>query len=877
MKLWSKLRALFRRRKFDAEMAEEMRLHLELQTERNVAAGMDPDEARHAARRKFGGVEQLKEQCRDQRRWVWLEQTIQDFRYGVRALRRAPGFTFAVVATLTVGVGLVTAVVNVAQPILLPELPYHEADRLVMLRERSPRSPTVLLPYRFSEYARHSTSFSALGAEKVDRVNLVVRDAAFAVRVSSVTGGFFAAFRVDCSQGRLFAAEDYVSGHAGSTVILSDGAWKKFFQSAPNVVGQDIAVGERMRRVIGILSPQFVFRGTPISSTDGIYISAPLETSLRPGFSNVNAIARLKPGVTIEQAEAELRTIRPEMPPRSAEMFSTIEPYLSTLADVFRENRVQPFWIFLGAAALLHLIGCTTIANLMLSRAVGRRRELAVRVALGGTQVRVVRLIVMESLVLGLLGASAGAVLAVWAQQLTAHLAPRGITASELFQHADSVRTFGIALALGISTCVFSMLVPAWRASRIELAEGLKQGAGALGDTRRIRVLRESFVVVQSALAVALLIGAGLLIRTVSRLQHIEPGFDPARKILLTGARTGKVDRERLEAHNTALVEQLGALPGVAKAAFTTTVPAGGNSFVSSGFTIEGQRDPTPLEYNSFVVAGDYFEAMEMPLIAGQGFAGMRRGDRSVAVINDAMARDHFASENPVGRFLISGEERIEIVGVVRSVAHSFRGMPVWGKGGAISAQIYTPVWQTAPSEEFNAIVRLHTEPDSGFEASVRRVFFGVDPSIVVRILPLDDLINEWSRTERQSLVMLQVLSCLALSLAAFGTFSVSAYSVAQRQSEFGLRLVLGATPRKLMEFVLRRGLWLGGLGIGVGIGAAFALSRFLQVVLFETSPHDPIVYVAVALLLFITTAVACWLPARRAAKVDPMVALRCE
>ncbi len=875
----ARLRALFRRNHLEAEMAEEMRAHLEMQEAANRAAGMSADEARYAARRQFGGVDQIKEIARDQRGWVWLEQTWQDFRYAARALRKAPGYTFAVVATLAVGIGLVTAVVNIAQPILLPDLPFPAAERLAVLRERMMEgqgSFTALLPFRFTSYAKHNTSFTALGSERGDSLNLMTNGEPSAVRVSLVTDGFFPALAVGCEKGRLFLPEEYDPARAGEVVVVSHTAWTKFFGQDPGLVGKDIQLGERLRRVVGILPPEFrpgqLFRGDP----DGIYLTAAYEAvPVRYTGGNVNAVGRLKPDVTIEQAEAELGTIHPEMPAGSGEFFTKLKPCLLSVADMFRESRATPFRIFLGAAALLYLIGCTAVGNLMLSRAVVRRRELGVRLALGGSRRRIISLVLVESLLLAFLAGAGGALAATWAQHAMTSLAPSGVSSDELMRHANFGRTFGLALGLEVFTCVCSALVPAWRASRINLIEALKEGAGSLGDSRRLRFLRGTFVVVQGALAVALLTGAGLLFKTVYRLQHIDLGFTPEYKLVLSGHLTGTNGSS-----DTAILERLAAVPGVASVALTTTVPAGGGGALTSVTTDNGGT-PEAVLCLWFNVTPSYFETMEMPLLAGQGFAGWHRGDRPVAVIDEAMARQYFRNESPIGRFLVFGKIQREIVGVVRPVAVAYRGLPANFAVGnkPITAQVYTPIWPSQPSPlpGLNAIMRLRQEPGPGFEATLRRAVFEVDPSMVLTITPLDDVLGRWSRTERQMLAMLQTLSGLALGFAAFGMFSVTAYSVAQRRGELGVRLVLGATPAGLTTLVLKRGLRLGGLGIAIGLIMAAVLSRFMQSILFKTSPHEPLVYVAVALVLFATTALACWLPARRATKVNPVEALRAE
>lgn len=752
MKFLRNLRALFRKGKLDAEMAEEMRHPLEEQTRRNVQAGMAPTEAHYAAQRQFGNVASIQEQAREGRGWVWLELWWRDLRYAARALHKAPGFTFAVVTTLAVAIGLVTAVVNVAQPILLPEMPFPEPERLVILRERIPErrgSYEALTPLRFASYARHTTSFAALGSEQRDAMNVVVGNEPFAVWVSSVTGGFFAALGVGCEHGRLLLPEEYEPARAGDAVVLSHAAWTKFFGQDPSLVGRDIQVGERLRRVVGILPAGF---GTnhlfPAPSGDGgIYLAA-IEENVPGQYKGVNAVGRLKPGVAPGQAEAELATIHPEMPARTSDYFKKLQPWLLSAGDAFREFRAAPFQVFLGATGFLYLIGCTAVANLMLSRGVARRRELGVRLALGGSRRRIIALLLVEALLLALLSGAGGALVAGWAQGLMVHLTPPGVSGDKLLRHAVHGRTFALALGLGVLTCVGAALAPALRASRVSLNEALKEGAGSRGESRRLRWLRGAFVVTQGALAVALLTGAGLMLQSVHRLQHLDLGFVPEHKLAILGYRKGAVDRDRLEAINATIVARLASLPGVASAALTTTLPAVGSVSMTS-VRAEGQAESENTACYSFNVTPDYFTTLEMPLLAGRGFEGIHQGDRSVAVIDEVSARQFFPNENPVGRFLISNKERLEIVGVVHPAAVGFRGQQarVSGKkGGAVTAQLYTPLWQGRIGSQLNAIVRLRQEPDPDLGAVLRRAVFEIDPSVVLTIQPLDEVVGNWSR-----------------------------------------------------------------------------------------------------------------------------------
>ncbi|MEO6569599.1 MAG: ABC transporter permease, partial [Opitutaceae bacterium] len=670
-----------------------------------------------------------------------MEQVGADVRFATRTLRKSPGFTAVVVATLAVGIGLLTAIVDVATPILWPQLPFPEADRLVMLRRRNPETKSVqpLRGTQFGAVSEHAAVFSAIGAETVDTLNLVVAGEPSPVRVSTVTDGFFRALGVTSLYGRLFLADDFAAANAGEAVVLSHAAWMRFFGNDPAVLGRNVTLGGRLRTVVGVLAPGFKSLPTSVQSaneTDGIYLSSAGWDGLR----NVTAIARLNPGITLAQAEAQLRTINLEAGGAAGgtaggstgavmmKASSTSEALLTPLPDLLRESRAQPFRIFLGAAGALYLIGCMTVGNLMLSRAVGRRRELGVRLALGGSRGRIARLVVVEALFLAVIGAAAGTLLAVWAQTALANLTPAG-TGMELTDAGGFPwRTLGLALALGIPTCCLPALASARRTSHQGLADALKEGAGTQGDSRRLRLLRGAFVVTQSAFAVALLVGAGLMLRTVARLQAIELGFNPAQRLVIFGRRpAAAVDPESTPVRNAEIVARIAALPGVAQAAQAGSAPLAG-SMVLGDFLVDG-RDPTKKSSAFiFAVTPGYFQALGMTFVAGAGFADSASNDQRVAVVSESMAREQFPDENPVGRTILFNKQRFEIVGVVRDVVTGYRGALATGTGGKSITQLYLPMGEsvTAPLGYINVVVQLVGKPGPGFVAAIQRAIFSV-------------------------------------------------------------------------------------------------------------------------------------------------------
>ncbi|MEO5958115.1 MAG: ABC transporter permease, partial [Opitutaceae bacterium] len=721
-------------------MSEEMRAHLELQTRENLARGMNAEDARFAALRSFGGVEQIKERARDQRDARWLEHFLGDLRFAARALRKAPGFSVTVVVTLSLGIGLVTAIVNVAKPVLLPDLAFPAPERLVFLREQSPDflggGHTIPTLPRFTTYAERSTSFAGWGTERGETLNLLVGDAPEPVRASVVSSGLFSMLGVACAQGRLFAPEEYEAARAGESVVLSHAAWAKYFGHAAEVVGRDIRLGDRPRRVIGILAPQFRMEFL-FERKDGIYLTSAATPPVNTSWT-VFPLGRLKAGVTLTQAEAELNAIRPE--PVNATQ-AKLRPWLVSVADAFRQNRATPFRVLLGAAALLHLIGCTAVANLMLSRAVARRRELGVRLALGGSRRRIMALILTEALLLAVLCGTGGACVAAWSQRLMAVLAPAGMDAAQLLQQAVFGRTFGFAVALGVVTCLASAAIPAWRAGRVELNEALKEGAGSLGDSRRLSFLRGLFVVVQTALAVTLLTGAGLLLHTVHRLNSIDLGFAPESKLVVSSTpRAGRGDGRPPAVINAEIARHLAALPGVAVVAQSSIAPAGAGGMAMGMLNLDLADGPVEMTCSRFDVDPDFFALMEMRFLAGSGFADLSPGSRPVAVISESIAKRYFAEGSPIGRILTMNKKPLEIVGVVRDIAMGPPGTGMVTSNRQQSMpQVYTPSWQGLPLPWFSLIVKLRQPLTAEFGAALRRAVFEVDPSAVVTIRTLDE------------------------------------------------------------------------------------------------------------------------------------------
>jgi putative ABC transport system permease protein len=560
----------------------------------------------------------------------------------------------------------------------------------------------------------------------------------------------------------------------------------------------------------------------------------------------------------------------PLAPGMPANFFETIPTHIVPLPAYYQTDQSYLYWVFLGAVGFLYAIACSNAGSLMLARTVTRRRELGVRLAMGGSRWQVIRLLLTESLALAMISGFIGILIAQWGYwALMSRQAPLAhapaVQASEL-----NLPMLATVMALSVLTSVLVVIIPALRIKHFELSDALKEGAGALGNSRRLQKLRSGLVVTQAALAVALLAGAGLTLQSFWRLERVSLGFDPANKLAVDASLPEGVPPEAFLSLITRFRDEIARLPMVVDVTYSGTMPM--IAVAPMAAKIVGRPELHQIWFRSNHVSPEYFATLGLPLMAGRGFSGLRPGDPPVAIINETAARRFFGSANPVGERLdLDKFGKWEIIGVVADVRDS-------GRRQEINPQLYCPFWQPpVMTGNFIELVRLATTPPPSLDAMVRKAAYTADPRLVITIVPLADSARHDIRNERDAMLVLQVLSALALVLAATGLFAVMAYAAAQRQREFGVRMALGAAPGDLLELVLRRGLVLAALGVIIGLGAAWGLTRFLRTILYETSPHDPITYAGVAVVLLGVAALACWLPARRAARVNPVDALRAE
>jgi len=808
-RFWFRLGKSIRGSDLDAAMSEEMHQHVEQLTERYVRDGMSPDEALCASQRRFGGVDQIKERCRDESRLRWLENFLRDVRFAVRSLRRSPGFAIAMIAVLAIGIGATTAIVNIGRSAVFPAISYPEPDRLVVAidgnsydhESRTP-FPFFSFPYRFAILRETAKSFAGLGGERSEPMNLVINGGPIPTTIDWVTQDFLSVLGARPLLGRIFTPSDF-QGSQGDVAILDWGLWQSRFGGDPGIVGRDILLGGKVRRVVGILPRGF---RVPVSFSPGdIFLPEAFSptTAMMP-FKWLEVVGRLKPGIARATAQAEMKLLRIPGPGNAdANIIESLKPLLVPLPAYYRLGKDNLFWVFLGATAFLYAIACSNAASLMLTRTVGRRRELGVRLAMGGSRWQIARLLVAEGLVLALAGGAVGLIMSWWSGSIS--MALFGVEA-----HFDWVVP-AIAFGLSVLTCCIVGLAPLVRLQHARLNEVLNEGAGSLGDSRRLGRLRSCFVVLQAALAVVLLIGAGVMARSFIRLQKVDLGFDPGDKVAVSGILPDAESEKAYLRLADQMREVLSSLPGVRDATYSLMVPL-------------------------------------------------------------TNAHRYFGSASPLGKRLdLDNYGKWEVIGVVGDVREM-------NPRNEASAQLYFPIWQPPISTGLLfELVRMNGQPGPDFESLVRRAAFEVEPRMVVHLDRLTNNAADRIQTERYTMWVLQALSALALVLATLGLFAVTAFAVAQRHREFGLRMALGAAPADLLRLVLVRGLSLASLGLVLGVAAAWGLTRFLQSVLFETSPYDPSTIIAVACLLLAVAFLACWMPALRASKVDPAMALRSE
>jgi putative ABC transport system permease protein len=808
-----------------------------------------------------------------------MEMLWQDLKYAARMLRKSPGFTFFAVASLALGIAANTAIFSIADSVLVRPLPYRDASRLVIAWEDSsaygfPRDTPA--PGNFSAWKSRNEVFGDMAATADASLNLTGDGNPEELLGKRVTANLFSVLGVRPVLGRDFRAEDDVPGGV-PTAILSHGLWLRRFGGDAQIAGKEIWLNYRKTTVIGVMPRGFQFP----SREAEVWIPARFTREQLANHGNhfLQVVARLKPGISLETANANLgaiaRQLEKEHPDSNAKVGAFAVPLRSELAG----DATPAILVLMGAVCFVLLIACANVANLLLARAAGRRHELATRLALGATRGRMVRQVLTESLLLAALAGTAGFVLSLWTTQFLGSLIPAGIgpTGGTRIDGRVLLFTMGISVATGI---LFG-IIPAMRISRFDLVASLRWGGGRGGAGLEGRGPRELLVVSEVALAIILLAGAALMIRSIENLYHFDPGFRADHVLVV---RT-PLPRQKYEAFaaRTAFYDQVlsgvGSLPGVVAAGYTTWVPLT-NEGGATGITIEGRPEPAPgqlLIPNTRIISWNYIHALRMRLVEGR-LLDERDGSSSqpVALINQTMAKKYWTGENPIGMRFKTGTYRetspwITVAGIVGDVHQVSIGLPA-------RAEMYLPYQQQDFGFEPEYLaVQTSGDPMMVAEA-VRRQVWAVDKDQpVAGVMPLENLVDDNLAQRRMQASLLGGLAGLALLLATLGIYAVLSFAVAQRTREIGVRVALGAQPGDVSRMILSQGVRLFALGAAIGLPAALGLARLLGHLLYGVSASDPLSFAGVTVLLAAVSVLACYLPARRAMRVDPLVALRYE
>ena len=868
-----RLRSLFRGSALDRELDEELHFHVERLVETNRARGLSSEAARREALLAIGGIEQRKEECRDTRHVRLVQDLLRDLGYALRTLRRAPAFTTASTLTLTLGIGTTVAMFTVVNGVLLRPMPFPDADRLYLV-SLSPQSFFMPQPgmadHTYVAFRESDRTFQHLAAFTTYKGNLTGVGDPAVMTVGNVTTEFFDALGVTPAMGRTFLSNDGQEG-GERTLVISDQLWRTRFGSDLSIVGKQVTLDGIRRTVIGVMPTGFDF---PRSATAW----TPLVMRLDPGNSLLfPVLGRLKPGITVDQARAAFDVVTRTLPDGPPADRSTWLIAILPLKELLVRDIRWPLQVFAGAVLLVLLIACANVANLLLARASGREREIALRAAIGASRTRLVRQLLTESALLALVGAALGVLLARWTVPLLLSLAPAGrIPRTEMIRIDGSVIAFAIAVAA--ATGIIFGLAPALRLTRRRFSGTLLPGGRPImGGQERFRAV---LVIGQIALALVLLTAAGLMAKSFVRLRAVDPGFRTDNVVRLSVELPQSVypSPERLHAFHQEMLARLTDLPVVSAAGVVNWLPLG-DMHLSGDFKIDGGADTPEFNVDKTVVSPGYFRAMGIRLLRGREFnEGDHGSSRGVAIISRTVAKTIDSSEDAIGRQISlqtrpGPQDWLTVVGIVDDVRQL-------GPSQKSHAAIYRPYLQVRQRSFLNHmtyVVRTASDP-LGAIPSIQNVLRAVDKDLPATSLGLmNDALDAATSEPEFFARLLGTFALLAVVLALVGTYGVIAYSVAQRNHEIGIRRALGAHDSSVLWLVIRRTLKLGATGVAIGTAAAWLVTRLLKTFLFETTPTDPATFTAVALTVFVAAVLAGMIPARRAMRVDPLVALRHE
>ena len=882
--LRDRLRALRQRESVINDIDREMRTHLDLETEANLRSGMSPQEARDKALCSFGNLNRAVDAAYDVKGGGFFETLAQDVRYGARVLLKHKAFTSVAVITLALGIGANSAIFSVVNELLLRPLPFRDPDRIVMLWEVTPegRHQNTTSRANFRAWRDQSTNYENIAAFSDQRFTLTGDGEPEEVSGQLAVPDIFKVLGVDPILGRTLVAED---GEPGSPLVavLSHSLWQRRFGGQSNVIGQSITLNAINFEIVGVMPPNFQFHIKQRSGTGRpaeVWVTLPMPTGNTENERGrfLSTVAKLKPGVTADQAAAELRTIESRLSDEAPQFNKNFSAEVLPLREQFFGNVRRPLWLMLGAVGFVLLIACANVANLLLSLATSREKEIALRAALGARRSRIVRQLLTESLLLALLGSALGLGFASLGIKALLLISPRDVVSLQGVSLNLSVMlwTLGISILTGI---IFG-LAPALHISRLNLNDSLKEGGKSdSGQAAGSRRLRNVLVVSEIALAVVLLASAGLLVRSFIRLQQVDRGFNPdnvlSMVVRLPSARYPE-DPQLVQFFSDAM-QRVQHLPGVRSAGMINFLPLYGGLGSATGFKIEGRPEPPPGQEPGTdvrVVNAGYFQTLGISILRGRNFSDLEQHEaKRVILINEALARKHFPNEDPIGKRLdvqmFENPTPTEIIGVVGNVRYD-----------SLIDEAPPAVYFPHPELAYpfmTLVIRTDGEP-TAIAPAVQREIRAIDPNQPVSdVRTMDQVMSEAVSRSRFNTLLLALFAGLATLLSAVGIFGVMNYSVALRTREIGLRLAVGAQPRQVLLLVLKQGLRLTIVGVGLGLAAAFALTRLLTGLLFGVTAVDATTFATISLILVFVSLLACYLPARRAMRIDPMLALRYE
>ncbi len=805
---------------------------------------------------------------RDPRFSSFAARVLQDVAYAVRMLRKRPGFTLTAVGIIALGVGATTTIYSVVDTVLLRSLPYTDSHRLVFFDDGSHTVPDFL------EWRDRTDAFQALAGARLTSYDLTGGDRPERVRAILVTPDFFSVFGGQPLVGRLFTAEDYTT--PVQTAVLSHQMWRQRWGGDRDIVGRQITINGRPVEVVGVLGPAFVPPEAMMGRRADVWLPFDLaDPAIQSrGMFILDAAARLRPGATLEGAQAQLNTLAEalanEHPDRYRRPDGTARPiHLSSLIDATVHEVADTLYLLLGAVGLMLLIACANVANLLLARGTGRTREIALRTAMGASRGRILKQLLTESVVLSLVGGALGIGLAVLGVAGFASINPGGIPrAADL---AVDVRVLAFAFFVSAMTGIVFGILPAVQAVRADVNEILKEGAGSVTEGRGGRRLRDGLVIAEMSMALVLLAGAGVLFNSFIQLQRRDPGIEPEQLYTLRLALNSLVPEERGQFTEQAIAA-LASLPGTRAVGGGITLPFMFNGGGRCCWFMDFSRVPEEEgEYGILnPVTPGYFQALGASIVRGRSFAATDRAEEPIPmIVNQSFARRVFAEEDPIGKTLYMEGTIVNVIGVVNDVRH-------WGLTQEVDNDVYVPYAGMGEGMPRLGLALRSTTPAAILAAQVRDVIWAVEPDMpVVGLVSMESRVTASIAGPRFYSLLLAIFAILALMLAAAGMYSSMLYSVERRFRELGLRVALGARSGDVVRLVLKHGVALAGIGAALGLAGAFMLSRVLQRMLFGVSPTDLPTFAATAALMFAVAMAACYLPARRAARTDPVEALR--